>query len=214
MRRSRLRFFTRVANEFSTTSSLVAVPPQLITNASSFNFAVSKQAANGSSFTMQSQTDYNRNGSPVNQFGSAFDIVNSLQVRQPLGRGAGTLVNRIAGPGLVTGQYNGVLISRINSDISLANFEKSVRDLVRDVETNYWELYYAYRNLDTILEARDAARATWENRKLRLENGVGRPDDEALARQQFYAFEIQAQNALAGNGAFQLGVFGLSLIHI
>ena len=182
--------------------------PQLITNASSFNFAVSKQAANGSSFTMQSQTDYNRNGSPVNQFGSAFDIVNSLQVRQPLGRGAGTLVNRIAGPGLVTGQYNGVLISRINSDISLANFEKSVRDLVRDVETNYWELYYAYRNLDTILEARDAARSTWENRKLRLENGVGRPDDEALARQQFYVFEIQAQNALAGNGAFQLGVFG------
>ena len=182
--------------------------PQLTTNSSSFNFAMTKQTASGTSFTAQSVTDYNRNGSPVNQFGSAYDILNTLQFRRPLGRGNGTLVNRIAGPSLETGQYNGVLISRINSDISLANFESSVRDLVRDVETNYWELYFAYRNLDTILEARDAARSTWENRKLRLESGVGRPDDEALARQQFYTFEVQAQTALAGNGTTQLGVFG------
>lgn len=182
--------------------------PTLTSNTSSFTFAATKQAANGSSFTLRNLTDYNRNNSPVNQFGSAFDIVNSVEFRQPLGRGAGTLVNRVAGPGLVTGQYNGVLIARLNSDISLANFESSVRDLIRDVETNYWELYFAYRNLDTALEARDSARETWENRKLRLENGVGRPDDEAIARQQFYTFEVQAQNALAGNGQAQLGIFG------
>ena len=70
------------------------------------------------------------------------------------------------------GNYNGVLIARIRSDISLADFETAVRNLVRDVENNYWELYYAYRDLDTKLTARDAARETWENRKLRLENGV------------------------------------------
>ena len=184
--------------------------PSLVSNTSAFNFQVSKQAANGSTFTIRNLTNYNRNSSPANAFGSAYDLVNQLEFRQPLARGAGTLVNRIAGPNALPGQYNGVLISRINSDISLAAFESSVRNLVRDVETNYWELYFSYRNLDTILEARDSARATWENRKLRLETGVGRPDEEAQARQQFFAFEIQAQSALAGRGQGQL----LSLIHI
>jgi outer membrane protein TolC len=182
--------------------------PALTSNTSSFLLQMSKQAANGSTFTLRNRTDYNRNSSPVNAFGSVYDMVNQLEFRQPLGRGAGTLVNRIAGPNAIAGQYNGVLISRIRSDVSLAAFETAVRNLVRDVETNYWELYFAYRNLDTILEARDSARSTWENRKLRLENGVGRPDDEAQARQQFFAFEVQAQAALAGRGQGQLGVFG------
>lgn len=182
--------------------------PALTSNTSAFRFQVSKQAANGSTLTLRNLTDYNRNSSPANAFGSVYDLVNQLEFRQPLGRGAGTQVNRIAGPNAVPGQFNGVLISRIRSDISLGAFESAVRDLVRDVETNYWELYFAYRNLDTILEARDSARSTWENRKLRLESGVGRPDDEAQARQQFFAFEIQAQSALVGRGQGQLGVFG------
>ncbi len=182
--------------------------PSLISNTSAFRAQLSKQSANGSTFTIRSLTDYNRNSSPANAFGSVYDLVNQLEFRQPLGRGAGTAVNRIAGPNAVAGQYNGVLISRIRSDISLSDFESAVRNLVRDVETNYWELYFAYRNLDTILEARDSARSTWENRKLRLDNGVGRPDDEAQARQQFFAFEVQAQSALAGRGQGQLGVFG------
>jgi len=182
--------------------------PALTSNTSAFRLQVSKQAANGSTLTLRNLTDYNRNSSPVNAFGSVYDLVNQLEFRQPLGRGAGTAVTRIAGPNAVPGQYNGVLISRIRSDISLSAFESAVRNLVRDVETNYWELYFAYRNLDTILEARDSARSTWENRKLRLDNGVGRPDDEAQARQQFFAFEIQAQSALAGRGQGQLGVFG------
>lgn len=182
--------------------------PALTSNTSAFQLQASKQAANGSTFTLRNLIDYNRNSSPANAFGSVYDLVNQVEIRQPLGLGAGTLVNRIAGPNAVAGQYNGVLISRIRGDVSLAAFETAVRNLVQDVETNYWELYFAYRNLDTILEARDSARSTWENRKLRLESGVGRPDDEAQARQQFFAFEVQAQSALAGRGQGQLGVFG------
>jgi outer membrane protein TolC len=83
-----------------------------------------------------------------------------------------------------------------------------VRDLIRDVERNYWELYFAYRDLDTKLAARDAARETWENRQVRFEKGVGRPDEEAQARQQFYSFEFQVQNALAGTAQGQSGVLG------
>ena len=100
------------------------------------------------------------------------------------------------------------MIGRIRSDISLADFEAAVRDLVASVEANYWELYFAYRDFDTKIEARNAARKTWENRQLRYENEVGRPDDEALARQQYFMFKSQAQNAFAGTSNGQLGVLG------
>ena len=182
--------------------------PQLTSNTSRFSNELSKQSATGAQFTARTIIDYNRNSSPANLFGSTYDWVNQLEFRQPLLRGRGTAVNRIAGPNAVTGQYNGVLIRRINSDISLSDFQAAVRDLVRDVETNYWELYFAYRDLDTKLAARESSRATWENRKLRFENGLGRPDDEAQARAQYFNFNAQAKNALAGSLNGQPGVLG------
>jgi len=180
----------------------------LVSNTSNFNLGLSKQTAAGTSFSLTSVTDYNRSTTPLNTFGSSYDIVNLMQVRQPLARGRGTLVNRIAGPNATFGNYNGVLIGRIRTDVSLADFEMAVRDLVANVETNYWELYFSYRDLDTKIEARDAARKTWENRQLRYENEVGRPDDEALARQQYFTFKSQAQDAFAGTPRGQLGVLG------
>jgi len=182
--------------------------PQLTSNTSRFSTEVAKQSATGARFAARTIIDYNRNSSPANLFGSTFDAVNQLEFRQPLLRGRGTAVNRIAGPNAVPGQYNGVLIRRINSDISLSDFRSSVRDLVRDVENNYWELYFAYRDLDTKLAARESSRATWENRKLRFENGLGRPDDEAQARAQYFNFNAQAKNALAGALNGQPGVLG------
>jgi outer membrane protein TolC len=181
--------------------------PRLTSNTSNFSTELSKQTAAGTSFSMSSTTLYDRNSSPANLFGSSYDVLNLLEVRQPLLRGSGTAVNRIAGPNAVPGQYDGVLIRRIRSDISLADFEISVRDLVRDVERAYWELYFAYRDLDTKIAARESSRETWENRKLRFDNGLGRPDDEAQARQQYYSFKGQAQNALTGTSTGQVGVY-------
>ena len=40
------------------------------------------------------------------------------------------------------------MLARINTDIALADFEASVRNLVADVETAYWDLYLQYRSLD------------------------------------------------------------------
>ena len=179
-----------------------------ITQLADFDFGITKQTATGTTFALRSLTDYNRNNIPSNLFGSTYDIVNQVEVRQPLLRGRGAEINRIAGPNATPGQYNGVLIARVRSDISLADFETGVRNLVRDVELNYWELYFAYRDLDTKISARESARGTWENRQLRFENGVGRPDDEAQSRQQYFTFQSQAQNALTGIPNGQLGVLG------
>lgn len=185
-------------------------PPFGVVNNSTDNVSfladLSKTTAAGTRFSYGTRTDFSDGNSPFASVG--YDIINQIEVRQPLLRGAGAKVNRIAGPNAIAGNYNGVLIARVRSDISLADFEINVRNLVRDVENNYWELYYAYRDLDTKIEARDSSRETWENRKLRYENGVGRPDDEAQARQQYLNFQNQAQNALVGLLQGQPGVLG------
>ena len=82
-------------------------------------------------------------------------------MRQPLLRGAGVQFNRIAGPGAQPGLYNGVMLARINTDIALADFEASVRNLVADVESAYWELYLRLSLLDAAFAGRDSALLTW-----------------------------------------------------
>ena len=119
------------------------------------------------------------------------------EVRQPLLQGAGTQFNRIAGPAQV-GQYNGVMIARINTDIALANFEEAVRNLVSDVETAYWELYFEYRALDAVIAGRDSALTTWRKiYTLYLIGGKGgEAEKEAQARAQYFLFRSTAENSL------------------
>ena len=78
-----------------------------------------------------------------------------MEIRQPLLQGAGVEYNGIAGPGAIPGFNQGVLIARVNADIALTAFEAGVRNLVSDVENDYWELYFAYRNLDAWKKGRD-----------------------------------------------------------
>ncbi len=115
-------------------------------------------------------------------FPSSFDGWVEAEWRQPLLQGAGTTYNRIAGPTTVPGQYNGVLIARINEDVSLADFEKSVIQVVADVEQAYWDLVTAYRVLDANVKGREAALQTFQFQQVRLEVGSGRSDEEAQAR--------------------------------
>src|SRR5690606_29130540 len=95
-------------------------------------------------------------------FQSAYTGATGLQFRQPLLAGSGVEFTRIAGPsnpnfGSITGVTQGVLIARINNDITVADFEISVRNLMKDVEDVYWNLYFAYRQFDAAVTARDSA---------------------------------------------------------
>ena len=76
-------------------------------------------------------------------------------------QGAGVEYNRIAGPKGSPGNLNGVLLARVNTDISLADFEIGLRDLVSNIENAYWDLYFAYRDLDAKIAARDNALDSW-----------------------------------------------------
>lgn len=160
----------------------------------------SKRAAIGSQFAFRHYTDYDSNNAPSNLFPSAWNTNFEVEMRQPLLQGAGIQFNRIAGPNNVPGFYNGVLIARVNTDVELTEFEIAVRDLVSNLENAYWDLYFAYRDLDAKIAARDGALQTWR-RIYALYNNErrgGEAEKEAQAREQFYRFQEDVQNALAG----------------
>ena len=173
---------------------------------SNFSGELSKTTATGATFALRHIVNYDQDKPPFVQsrlLRSAFDGFLQAEYRQPLGQGAGTTFNRIAGPTTVPGQYNGVLIARVNEDIALADFETAVIGLVADIEQAYWDLWTAYRVLEAVAKGREAALQTFQYQQVRLEVGTGRLDEEAQARSQYYEFETQLQNALGGpNGLY------------
>ncbi len=124
---------------------------------------------------------------------------------RPLLQGGGTQYNRIAGP-LDFNQYaagvgnpiDGVMIARLRTDESLADFEGGVTGLVRDVEDAYWELYFTYRDLEARKLGRDSALETWKKTAALLRSGAigGSADKEAQSRSQYFLFRGQVEQAL------------------
>ena len=173
------------------------LPVQLATR-SNFSAEIAKQTAQGARFALRHNVLYDRNNRPFRAFPSDFTGWVEAEWRQPLMQGAGTTYNRIAGPNAGVGQYNGVLVARINNDISLADFEASVINLVADVEQAYWELYGAYRTLEAQLRGRESALKTFQVQQARTGVGYDRDDPLAQATSQYYLFQSQVENALAG----------------
>lgn len=165
---------------------------------------IQKRTATGATFALRSNILYNRNqvaaSNAFRLFPSDFSGFIEAEWRQPMMQGAGTTYNRIAGPNSGVGQYNGVLIARINTDISLADFETNVIRLVNDVETAYWELYFAYRALEAQISGRESALRTWQRIRELQKAGArgGEADAEAQARSNYYQFAAQLNEALAG----------------
>jgi outer membrane protein TolC len=160
---------------------------------------LSKTAATGTEFSLRNFTDYNANNAPGNQFGSAWNSNVEMQVRQPLLQGAGVEINRIAGPKSALGAPNGVVIARVNSRIGQAEFELSLRDFVSNVINAYWDLYYAYRELDAKIKARDKSFETWQKiQALGPDTGRVSSDRLALAEEQYFRFQEEVENALSG----------------
>ncbi len=161
---------------------------------------IQKRTATGAQFALRSNVVYDNNNNPTRFFRSDFTGFLEAEYRQPLMAGSGTTYNRIAGPTTVPGQYNGVLITRINTDISLADFEAGVLRLINDVEGAYWELYFAYRALDAQLSGRESSLKTWQriNELQKVGSRGGEADAEAQARSTYYLFASQVNDALAG----------------
>jgi hypothetical protein len=166
-----------------------------------YQFEVNKTSATGGNFAARKIVDYDFNNAPGNDTPNRpWTLQMEGEFRQPLLQGAGIDFNRIAGPNSQPGSLNGVLLARISTDISLADFEIGVRNLVADVETAYWELYFAYRDLDTKIAARNRALDTWRHINTLKATGRrgGEAEEEAAAREQYFRLEEEVQNALSG----------------
>ncbi len=168
-----------------------------------FRNELSKRTAQGGRFALRQITIYDNNNRPFRQFTSDFVGWVEAEWRQPLMRGAGTEFNRIVGTSQFPGQYNGVLIARVNEDVALADFEAAIIRLVNDVEQAYWELSVGYRFLEATLRGRESALRTFHFEDVRLEVGKGRVDLVAQTESQFYQFQAQVEAALSG----ELGLY-------
>lgn len=156
---------------------------------------VNKRSATGGLFSFRKVTIYDRNNQLSNRFPfDSWDTYVETEARQPLLQGAGTQFNRIAGPGSGPGVLNGVLLARIRTDVSQINFERSVRDLVAEVENAYWDLYYSYRDLEARVAVRDIAKETLS----KMPPEAYSRGKIAQAEEQLHRFQSEVIDALNG----------------
>jgi len=193
-------------------------PNILQTDVGTGTIGVTKTAADGTTFGFRNNTNYLKNNilsvfpgpvpalaTPAQLYASSWQTNLEATFNRPLLQGGGTQYNRIAGP-LDFNQYaagvgnpiDGVMIARIRTDQSLADFEGGVTNLTRDVEDAYWELYFAYRDLEARKLGRDSALETWKKTAALLKSGAigGSADREAQSRSQYFLFRGQVEQAL------------------
>ncbi|MEM0927400.1 MAG: TolC family protein, partial [Planctomycetota bacterium] len=165
--------------------------------------AISKRLASGGVATLRQQLQYSRNetGNIVPRAAiSDYTTIIEAQVQHPLMRNRGTYINRIP-----------VMLASMNEDISIATFESQVRNLVRDVEVAYWDLYLAYRAVSAAAIARDSAQATALFTKLTFEKGTGSIQEKSQAVAQYFNLQRRLTAALSGSnlpGNDPFGVYG------
>ncbi len=196
---------------------------QLLGDQGNWTTGIQKRTATGATWGFANSTIYDNNNNPTRQNNGeplnlpdgspnpAFKVIvpstwttnYDFTFNQPLLQGAGVTYNRIAGPDFFDNLYGrpnfrGVLLARINADISLADFEAGVRNLVSDTEQSYWELYFAYRNLEARKAGRDSSLEAWRKvHALYVEQSRGgEADKEAQAREQYFFFRSEVEQAL------------------
>lgn len=191
------------------------------TQAGDFRAALSKIFANGGQASISHNVLYqafNENGGGNPRLFQSYFTNNpsatqnaglpgvELDYRQPLWAGGGTRFTRIAGPisrrptlQNVPQVNQGVVISRIRTDIALADFEQATIGLVKDVEEVYWDLYLAYRAYDTDVTARNSFLHTWREVKAKTDEGLegGSAADEAQARSAYFDARAASENSLS-----------------
>ena len=166
-----------------------------------FQSSLTKTFAYGANVALNHNMNYLWTNQEFQLFPSAYTGNLGLTYTQPLWAGAGTEFTRIAGainPAFsgITGVSQGVVISRINADISLVDFDVSVRNMLKDVEDTYWDLYLAYRSYDAAVQARDSFLESWRFAAKYQLGGRFSELDEQQSREAYYDGRQRAENTL------------------
>ena len=169
-------------------TGLIFTPDVFEQDQVSWTTQVAKKAANGTQFFARQVISYTKNTIPasVQPLESVYQTALEIEIRQPLLRGRGAFINRMP-----------IVISRINTDQIIANFESVMQNMVTNVEIRYWDLHCAFRNVETAKAGRDAALDTWRTVNENFKAGKVPLQDESQARGQYYFFRSQVEQAWA-----------------
>ena len=195
------RFSTSMNWGRTAQGSHALAPTILGQDSGTFRSGLDKSLASGGAVSVYHNWDYlgSNIGTPL--YPSSYTGTLGAQVRQPLLAGAGTEFTRVAGPtqpgfGAIAGVSQGVVIARINQDITLADFEIAVRNGLRAVEDQYWDLYLAYRNYDNAVSFHESAFETWRVAQAKKDIGTLKEADELQARDEFYRTRALVETGL------------------
>lgn len=128
---------------------------QLVQDLASLNARWRRRNYSGAVWELNSIHGYDDNNRLGNQFPNYWETQLEASIRKPLMQGAGRDFNLIAGPNARPG-FNfsrGVVIARLNSRISDADFKIELRRFVADLYAAYWELDRRYHNYQSVLQA-------------------------------------------------------------
>ncbi len=161
-----------------------------------FRGELTKTSVWGTRVFARHNVNYDLNNNPTRAVPSDYTANYEIGLVQPVWQGFGRWFNEVVGPNGRPGVYDGVLIARINTDVSVLDFEISVRDMLAQTEIAYWELYLAYRAFYASRVGRDGALQNWRN--IEAARRVGREDAvrEAQARGELFRFTDRMQATL------------------
>jgi outer membrane protein TolC len=184
--------FDRPQNVRSTSSFF---PQVLNLHSGGMDVILAKKTAEGTVFSVTSSTDYNEGNSRGFNFADpatgtqpflhTWTQLLQLEARQPLLRGRGAQINRMP-----------VIISRIGTDIQSLAVMGDLQETLGNLEIRYWDLYLAYRNLETAKVGRDSALVTWRIVYDKVKEGAEPVQLEAQAQEQYYNFRAQVETAV------------------
>ena len=167
------------------------------------NAGIQQRSLSGATWQLNSTTLYDANNRAGNQFPDYWETQVEAGVRQPLLRGAGKQFNLIAGPNAQPGFNfsNGIVVARMNTRISEADFEIALQRYVRDLYTAYWDLVRQFHVYKSVLASRELAYETWQTIRAKAEAELegGEANKEAQARAKYYSYRREVQVALGGD---------------
>ena len=172
----------------------------LYQESAAFNSRIEKVFATGGSLALDMTWNYSLNNAPARLFGSAYTGTTSVEYRHPLWGASGTEFTQIAGPSArlnQSGVFQGILIARINRDISVTEFQNNVQKLIYDVEQVYWDLHFAYREYYTQAEIARGLKKIWDDVKAKEGLKGGSTADEGQAADNHFQAQSDAEQALA-----------------
>lgn len=176
----------------------------LYEESAAFTSRIEKVFATGGTAALNMNWNYSLTNQQARLFGSVYTGTASAEFRQPLVAGFGPDFNLVAGPlgrtnTAITGVTQGIVIARINTDISVVQFEADVRNLVYDVQQVYWDLSAAFNRYSVQRDISNRLKEIWDKVLARNKFGIpqGGTADEAQAADNYYESRASAKQALA-----------------